>query len=171
MATIEERVSALEDAVARLSAASAPDASPPRLPGTHVEAGEADFWLLDELQRRHPDGAITYAGHAELAAGPVRWQMGVSPTLLLDADWDASAHRIAALAHPVRARLAQRVLQGAETTAELGADPDLGTTGQLHHHLRQLVAAGWLTSTGRGRYQVPPQRVVPLLAVICASRD
>ncbi len=25
----------------------------------------------------------------------------------------------------------------------------MGTTGQLHHHLRALVAAGWLHSTGR----------------------
>ena len=71
----------------------------------------------------------------------------------------------------MRLRLAQLVLQGTETTAELAADADLGTTGQLHHHLRQLVAAGWLQSAGRGRYRVPAQRVVPLLAIVAAARD
>ena len=34
----------------------------------------------------------------------------------------------------------------------------LGTTGQAYHHLRQLAAVGWLHSTGRGRYEVPPHR-------------
>ena len=45
----------------------------------------------------------------------------------------------------------------------------LGTTGQLHHHLRALVAAGWLASTGRGSWQVPASRVIPLLVVVIAT--
>lgn len=60
------------------------------------------------------------------------------------------------------------------TDAPAGAAPgrgDIGYTGQLHHHLRQLVAAGWLQSAGRGRYRVPAQRVVPLLAIVAAARD
>ncbi len=45
-----------------------------------------------------------------------------------------------------------------------------GTSGQLYHHLRQLVAAGWLRTAGRGRYEVPPARVVPLLVVLAACQ-
>jgi hypothetical protein len=41
--------------------------------------------------------------------------------------------------------------------------------GQLHHHLRALVAAGWLTSTGRGRWSIPAPRVIPLLVVVAAT--
>jgi len=61
------------------------------------------------------------------------------------------------------------VLNGAATTAELAEDETLGTTGQLHHHLRALVAAGWLTSAGRGRWTIPGPRVVPLLVVVVAA--
>ncbi|MDN5570888.1 MAG: helix-turn-helix domain-containing protein, partial [Propionibacteriaceae bacterium] len=171
--TMEERIAALEDAVAGLQEVVASlsdtadvDSSTPTL----VRAGEADFWLLNGLAERHPDGMLAYAGHAALPAGPVQWQMGVDPHQLLAADWDAQVSRLVALAHPVRLRLAQLVLNGITTTADLAADAELGTTGQLHHHLRQLVAAGWLASTGRGSYQVPPQRVIPLLTIVAAAR-
>jgi hypothetical protein len=70
----------------------------------------------------------------------------------------------------VRLRLLRRVLGGARSTAELADDKELGTTGQLYHHLRQLAATGWLRSTGRGRYAVPGERVVPLLVILTAAQ-
>jgi hypothetical protein len=70
----------------------------------------------------------------------------------------------------VRLLLVREVLHGATTAAQLAEHPGLGTSGQLYHHLRQLVSAGWLRSSARGRYQVPADRVVPLLAVLAATR-
>jgi hypothetical protein len=70
----------------------------------------------------------------------------------------------------VRLLLLREILQGARTTSELAAHERLGTTGQLYHHLRQLVAAGWLRTTARGQYRVPGERVVPLLTVLAAAR-
>ena len=61
--------------------------------------------------------------------------------------------------------------QGVSGPAELAEDAAMGTTGQLHHHLRALVAAGWLQSTGRAHWAVVPQRVIPLLVVISASTN
>ena len=58
------------------------------------------------------------------------------------------------------------MLNGRTTTAALAADESLGTTGPLHHHLRALVAAGWLASTGRGCWSVAARRVIPLLVVV-----
>jgi hypothetical protein len=46
---------------------------------------------------------------------------------------------------------------------------EVGTTGQIYHHLRQLTGAGWLHTTGRGRYEVPPGRVVPLLVAVAVA--
>jgi hypothetical protein len=77
---------------------------------------------------------------------------------------------LAALAQPVRLRLLLAVLNGRHTSAELGQIDGSGTTGQLYHHLRQLVAAGWLRSAGRGQYQIPPERVIPLLVALAAAR-
>ena len=69
----------------------------------------------------------------------------------------------------MRLRLLREILGGRQSTSELAEIEELGTTGQLHHHLRQITAAGWLRSAGRGRYAVPAERVVPLLAILTAA--
>ncbi|MFC7643034.1 hypothetical protein ACFQX6_20720 [Streptosporangium lutulentum] len=67
-------------------------------------------------------------------------------------------------------RLLREILGGRRAVADLAALDGLGTTGQVYHHLRQLTSAGWLHTAGRGRYEVPPGRVVPLLVALAASR-
>jgi hypothetical protein len=62
------------------------------------------------------------------------------------------------------------VLSGVATAAELVQVDGVGTSGQVYHHLRQLVAVGWLRSAGGGRYEVPVGRVVPLLTTIVGAR-
>ncbi|WP_375423458.1 ArsR/SmtB family transcription factor [uncultured Friedmanniella sp.] len=158
MPDLEDRVAALERAVAAL----VPPVGGPRSEGE-------DYWLLEEVRLRHPAGAIVFGGTADLGKGEVAWQWGSPTENVLEAEWDGAAGVFDALSHPVRLHLLQRVLTGTATTAELADDETLGTTGQLHHHLRALVAAGWLASVGRGSWAVPPPRVVPLLVVIVAA--
>lgn len=163
MESLEERVTALESAVRRLEGKrSAASPTPP---------SEGDYWLLQELLDRHPEGAVAYGGHLTTPQGPVQWQMEHLSVPLSQADWSQAASTLAALGHPVRLRLLQLVLDGVSTTKELAASEDLGSTGQLHHHLRQLVNAGWLRSRGRGRYDIPPRRTIPLLIVLSACTD
>lgn len=161
MADLEARVAHLEQQMSALQ--ESVKAAPP----ARVLAGDA--WLVETLDERHPEGAVVFAGNPSTAAGPVRWQWGCPTADLMDGDWSDAATSLAALGHPVRLELLRLVLQGVVTTHELAETPGLGTTGQLHHHLRTLVSAGWLTTAGRGRYQVPPTRVVPLLAVVSAT--
>ncbi|MFG1922356.1 helix-turn-helix domain-containing protein [Cryptosporangium sp. NPDC048952] len=128
------------------------------------------FWALEGLKAR-TDNAVLFTGTVELPNGErYDWQYGTPVEALLDSEWSAWADRLAALGHPVRLRLLRRILSGARTTAELADDEELGTTGQLYHHLRHLVAAGWLQSAARGRYTVPPERVVPLLVILSGVR-
>ncbi len=89
---------------------------------------------------------------------------------LLEDDWSAAAESFAALGHPVRLRLLREILGGRRTAAELAELDEVGTTGQIYHHLRQLTGTGWLHTTGRGRYEVPPGRVVPLLVALATAR-
>lgn len=165
MPTVEERLAALETQVAalteRLTAAPpAPQVSPDT------------FWALDGLKQRLPSdapGAVLYTGTVRVADQHYDWQYGRTVDDLLAADWTALASTLSALAHPVRLRLLREVLGGRQSTSELAEIEELGTTGQLHHHLRQITAAGWLRSAGRGRYAVPAERVVPLLAILTAA--
>ncbi len=157
---LADRVAALER---RLDALESAGAGPSPVP-------DDVFWALEGLKARS-DNAVLFTGTVALPSGEqYDWQYGTPVPDLLEADWSAWADRLAALGHPVRLRLLHRILSGARTTAELADDEELGTTGQLYHHLRHLVAAGWLRSAARGRYAVPPERVVPLLVILSGVR-
>ncbi|MEV6474540.1 helix-turn-helix domain-containing protein [Streptomyces sp. NPDC051657] len=165
---LEQRVAELER---RLTALERRDPESPRL-------GDGDFWALDGLKQQlaevgeaAADGGVLYTGSVRLPTGEsYEWQYGALTEALFDGDWEDAADSFAALGHPVRLRLLREILGGLRTTAELAALDELGTTGQIYHHLRQLTGAGWLHAAGRGRYEVPPVRVVPLLVVLTAAR-
>lgn len=137
---------------------------------------EGGFWALNGLEARLPDDASTTEGAVMLVGaltlptgGPVSWQQTVGTTGQLETTWAERAAVLAALGHPVRLELLRHILVGTHTTAELAAVDGLGTTGQLHHHLRQLVSAGWVRQSGRGSYEVPAARIVPLLACMLGA--
>jgi hypothetical protein len=165
LAGLEERVRRLEQGPAR------PAAAPPDAGGSATIRDR--FWALEGLKERLPEGggAVLFTGVVPLPGGSwYEWQSGSGTGELLQADWSGLSAALAALGHPVRLLLLRQVLSGTGTVAELQAQGELGTSGQLYHHLRQLVSAGWLRVAARGRYAVPPDRVVPLLVVLAAAR-
>jgi len=97
------------------------------------------------------------------------WQYGRMLGDLLETDWTAAGPALDAVGNPVRLRILQKIISGTRGAAELAEDAELGTTGQVYHHLRQLVAAGWLRTPTRGQYTIPGERVVPLLVIIAAA--
>ena len=158
----DDRLAAIEARLAALEAA-------------HGSA-TADFaggvlWALEGLKARLPGGAgaVVYAGYLPVGSDEhYQWQHGITTDDLLAGDWVQYAPALAALGQPVRLRLLREILGGRRSAADLARIEDLGTTGQLYHHLRQLVGAGWLRATSRGHYAVPADRVIPLLAVLTA---
>ena len=164
---LHARIEALE---ARVAALEGLEVGPP-LPDVAVSS--ETFWALNGLKELigSGSGAVLFTGSVDLPTGEhYEWQEGRESQPLLDADWADLAAGLQALAHPIRLLLLREVLHGVRTTAELAAHPDLGTSGQLYHHLRHLTAAGWLHSTARGHYSVPGERVVPLLIVLMGVR-
>jgi len=154
--------------VARVEALEGREPVPASLP---APSGDDPLWILSGIKQRVGDpGAVVFAGAVRTAAGPVEWQVGFPIDRILDEDWTSVAACIAALGNPVRLALLQAVIGGATTVAELSAGEGMGTTGQLYHHLNQLVAQGWLVATGRGHYSIPAERVVPLLVILSAAR-
>lgn len=137
---------------------------------------EEQFWALRELQARREDhpstvgGAVMIVGSLNLRDGaPVAWQQSTGSDGLLETDWSDLAGAFSALGHPGRLELIRHILSGVHATAELSEIASLGTTGKLHHHLRQLVAAGWVRQRARGSYEVPAARIVPLLACLTGA--
>ncbi len=163
-AAIERRLDELEREVARLSGLAESTASAPEPATPDPAAADDPLWFVNELGRRAP-GAVMMAGAVETPAGPIRWQYGLHAEALLDEDWSDLARPLEALGHPARIELARQIMRGVHTTAELLQLEHLASSGQLYHHLRQLVSAGWLVSPRRGYYEVPAARVVPLLVL------
>jgi hypothetical protein len=161
------RVAQLEQRVAELEASGSQTGR--SQPGEIVTS---DFWALEELKvRQSSSNAVLFTGAVTLPDKTRHeWQQQFDVDALLERDWSLLSDVLGALGHPVRLTLLREVMSGVETVAELGNLDGLGTTGQIYHHLRQLVAAGWLRTAGRGRYRVPGQRVVPLLVVLAAAQ-
>lgn len=155
LAEIERRLAVLEDRAA---------------PAAEVST-EDRFWALNALKELvGAPGAVLFTATVTVREGETyEWQEGRPAGDLLERDWSEFATSLGALAHPVRVALLQEILRGRRTAHDLSADERFGTSGQLYHHLRQLVAAGWLRQLGRGRYAVPPERVVPLLTIMMGA--
>ncbi|MGI5213168.1 ArsR/SmtB family transcription factor [Plantactinospora sp. CA-290183] len=177
---LEERVAELERRLAALERHAAGSGADPDRDGRGraAQPADPDFWALEGLKDRLAKagadaGAVLFTGSVRLPTHErYDWQYGLPVEAILDdpENWSAASESLAALGHPVRMRLLREILAGRRTVAELTELEGIGTTGQAYHHLRQLSAAGWLHSPGRGRYEVPPGRVVPLLVVLVAAR-
>lgn len=146
------------------------DLEGPAPQGASVPDAPRTFWALEALRgRQPPGGAVLVTGTVALPEGErYEWQETRASGDLLDEDWTDRAGGFAALAHPVRLAILRAVVLGARTVTDLKELPGMGTSGQTYHHLRLLLSTGWLRTAGRGRYVVPPERVVPLPAAYAA---
>ncbi len=160
----------------RVDALEAAGAAPGGAPGPAMPA--EPWWLLDRLARNtgpgfardDVQGSVAYGGRVRApGTGELVWQLEHAVPDLVDADLGAVAAVLAALGHPLRLEILRRLLLGARTLAELQEIPSTGTSGQLHHHLKELRAAGLVASQRRNHYAIAADRVVPLLIIVAAA--
>lgn len=169
LAELEERLRVVEQALGVTGAGRRAEL-PPAPAGT--------WWVLERLAERTGPafdrdgvaGSIVYAGRSTTpGTGATVWQLEHSVPDVLEQDWEASARVLSALGHPVRLEIVRRLLLGARALQDLQQIPGLGTSGQLHHHLRELRAAGLVVQPRRNAYAVPPAWVVPCLVLVAAA--
>ncbi len=116
-------------------------------------------------------GTVHFGGSGRWGEDAVTWQR--------ERDWDdvrrraddGTARVLAALGSTVRLRIVAVLLAGPATTAALTEQLAQPSTGQLFHHLKELLAAGVVHQPVRGTYAVRHQDVIPLLALLSASLD
>jgi DNA-binding transcriptional ArsR family regulator len=118
------------------------------------------------------DDVVGYTGRGTVAAGPIEWRMARSWETTLDAtEHDDLAAVFAALGNPVRLRVVAALAKADLTTAALAELLGQPSTGQLFHHLKELLAAGMVHQPHRGTYALHFAHVIPLLTIICAACD
>ncbi|MFC0674449.1 helix-turn-helix domain-containing protein [Brachybacterium hainanense] len=177
LAAVQQQLAALTDPATEPAApatAAAPAASGPTTAGPAAALPDLppELWAITELRRQAPPpGAVVYAGTVAVGLGQVEYQWGRTTEDLLRADWAERAEPIGALGHPLRLAILRLLLDGERTVAQLVDELELASTGIAYHHLHQLQGAGWASSPQRGRWTIPPRRVIPLLAIITALED
>jgi transposase/biotin operon repressor len=152
---------------------------------THAGAGydaqaaapDPKFWLLDRLARNTGpgytcggvSGSIGYGVVTRMPSTDGLWWAGeFNLPDILDSDLPSAAVVLAALGHPLRLRLLRELLLGASTIEELQRIDGIGSSGQLHHHLRELRGAGFVVSAKRNHYAVPGDQIAYYLVMIAA---
>src|SRR5262245_46477472 len=84
---------------------------------------------------------------------------------------DDFATVFAALGNPVRLRIVAALATADLTTSALAELLGQPSTGQLFHHLKELLSAGIVHQPQRGTYALRHAHVIPLLTMICAACD
>lgn len=135
-----------------------------------VEEGELDVALLTRL-RKTPGadniaGAIQLAGSVNLDGRRAAWQTIHAAEALMDSDLDHAAKVLAALGHPLRLKIVQVLLKGTLRATELEEQLQIGSTGKLYHHLKELITAGVIVQPRRSQYTVPTGAMVPVLSAL-----
>jgi hypothetical protein len=170
---LAEQVRQLAERVTRLEAGSGQSAqAPPR-----GQSGQAwpptEPGLAAELVGRLGSGqdTVVYAGAGRCGEETLAWQREHDWTEVRQRVDDGTARVLSALGSTIRLRIVGVLVAGPATTAELTGQLDQPSTGQLFHHLKELLTAGLVHQPVRGTYAVRRQDVIPLLALLAAGTD
>jgi DNA-binding transcriptional ArsR family regulator len=155
MDTLKQTVAELLERVARLESRHSPPGHP----------------VMEEGDAPPGEGRVVYSGKGPWKGRSVVWQMERPWDEVTGQDPAAVAGVLSALGNPVRVRILTTLVQGPASTGDLGERVAEGTSGQLFHHLKELLACGVVHQPQRGTYALRPQHVLPLLAVLSAAMD
>lgn len=127
--------------------------------------------LATGVESAADNGTVLYAGAGTAVGGVIAWQMDRTWNELTELEPGPIARLLAALGNPQRVKIVQALVHAPATTAELSGRLDEPSSGQLFHHLKELLAAGVVYQPQRGTYAVRQQHIVPLLTVISCGLD
>jgi DNA-binding transcriptional ArsR family regulator len=126
--------------------------------------------VADGDKGRPGAGRVVYAGRGPWEGTEVMWHMERSWDDVLTQAGEHVARVVSALASATRLRIAGELVSGPVTTGDLAARLDQPSSGQLFHHLKELLAVGVVHQPRRGTYALRPQHVLPVLALLSAKR-
>lgn len=179
MADSTDRLSVLEGQVAALRAqvtalveerAQQEAALGPVLLKTLSASGDLRQSHRQPLEAQPIDGTLTYAGEVQFAGKQQRTEQVQDVAPLFEIAPYILASVFAALASPHRIVLLRSLFHGPRTRQQLADVLGMNSTGQLYHHLKELLAVGLVVQRGRSLYSINPVKVIPIgIALMAAS--
>ncbi|TVX94682.1 ArsR family transcriptional regulator [Paenibacillus agilis] len=126
----------------------------------------------DEENFSESAGHVYYAGQYQANGQLLRWEpKDKQLEQLLQISTEKSSKILAALGSKPRLDIIIAILNESLTGAEIVEKLNMGTTGQLYHHLKALNGANLIEQDKSGRYTVPDHRKLPLLLLLSAAAD
>lgn len=118
-------------------------------------------------------GSVHYSGQLASNERSVRWEPQERQLQdVLQTNSEKAAKVLAALGHEMRLDILMEIMKEPLTGIELVERLNMGTTGQLYHHLKALAGADLLTQEERGgRYVISNGRTLPLVLLLAAVND
>ncbi len=118
-------------------------------------------------------GGVYFSGHFQGSLSRYQWEpQERRASQLLDLDGDKVAKILSALGHRQRLDILRAVIHEPLTGAEIVERLNMGTTGQLYHHIKALVGANLLIQEDRGgKYTLPDHRALPLLLLLASAGE
>lgn len=151
---------------------------PASLPGSQGPTGAGDSAATAAAPSRDsgpeaPRGSLHFAGTFEHAHTLLKWEpQERTAEQLLRFDSERAAKILAALGHKQRLDILRSLLLRPQTGSALVEQLQMGTTGQLYHHVKAMAGADLLRQGERGgTYAVQPQRMLPLLLLLAAADE
>ncbi|WP_245583617.1 ATP-binding protein [Paenibacillus assamensis] len=126
----------------------------------------------DEQNFSASSGNVYYAGQYQANGQLLRWEpKDKQLEQLLQISTEKSSKILSALGSKLRLDIIIAILNESLTGAEMVEKLNMGTTGQLYHHLKALNGANLIEQDKSGRYTVPDHRKLPLLLLLSAAAD
>ncbi|BBH22051.1 hypothetical protein Back11_33960 [Paenibacillus baekrokdamisoli] len=131
------------------------------------------FNIEDQVETNENQGTIFYSGHLRNEKDHFLWEpQERNFSQLLNLDSEKVAKILSALGHKQRLDILRAVLRGPLNGTELVDQLNMGTTGQLYHHIKALLGADLLTQEERGgKYRISKERTLPFLLLLAAVSD
>ena len=114
---------------------------------------------------------VSFIGYMNSDSRNISFLWTRSPQDLIQNSWDESFRRVAALAHPLRGVILKHLLHSPSSVTQLCEAGIVSSTGTAYHHLNELEVGGWVRKFKKGKYEIPPERVIPLLVIVAASEE
>jgi DNA-binding HxlR family transcriptional regulator len=141
---------------------------------------EDDLMLLERLRARKgkrygrdalASGVIAYAGAATISHKATLWIREHPVPEILQSDPDTVARILMALGNQSRIAIVIELIQRPRSAPELQELLKISSTGQLYHHLKELLSAGIISQPKRSTYEVNQHKLIPLLNILGTTAD
>lgn len=164
--TLRAQLNDLQQLVSQIASGSTPKVS-------RTKTVDKSTVLIEMNNEEGERGGIFYSGQYRGEKWRYRWEPQERRVdQLLDLDGDKVAKVLAALGHKQRLDILRSVLKEPLSGSELVERLNMGTTGQLYHHIKALLGADLLVQEERGgMYSLPSHRALPLLLLLAATSD